>query len=57
MTIVELGCGPTSVTPYLLETAGTSSQIIGIDFSEKMIQIASQKKVSNGWGNIALECM
>ena len=56
-TIVELGCGPASVTPYLLETVGTSSQIIGIDFSEKMIQIANQKKVCNGWENVVFECM
>ena len=56
-TIVELGCGPASVTPYLLETAGSSSQIVGIDFSKKMITIANQKKVSNGWENVEFECM
>lgn len=56
-TIIELGCGPASVTPYLLSSAHESSKIIGIDFSEKMIEIANQKKIYNGWDNVEFECM
>lgn len=43
-SIVELGCGPASVMPYIIECIGESSQITGIDFSSKMIEIAKEKK-------------
>ena len=56
-TIVELGCGPASVTPYLLETVGSSSQIIRIGFSKKNKKNGNQKKVKNGWENVEFECM
>ena len=56
-TIIEFGCGPASVTPYLQISVHESSKIIGIDFSEKMIEIANQKKINNGWNNVEFECM
>lgn len=55
--IVELGCGPASVIPFLTERTGNSSQIIGIDFSEQMIEIANRKKKINSWDNVDFECM
>ena len=57
ITIVELGCGPASVIPFLVEKIDHSSQIVGIDFSEKMIEIANRKKKLNNWENVAFECM
>jgi len=57
VTIVELGCGPASVTPYLVDFAHDSSNIIGIDFSDAMIRIANQKKTSNSWDNVEFKCM
>lgn len=55
--IVELGCGPASVTPYLMEELDESSKIIGIDFSSEMIDIANRKKEDNGWENVEFLCM
>jgi ubiquinone/menaquinone biosynthesis C-methylase UbiE len=51
--IVELGCGPGCVTPYLLEVSGRDTTIIGIDFSRKMIAQAQGKKERYGWDNVA----
>ena len=56
-TIVELGCGPASVIPSLLNEIGSSSRIIGIDFSSAMIDIANRKKENNNWQNVEFKCM
>jgi ubiquinone/menaquinone biosynthesis C-methylase UbiE len=56
-TMVELGCGPGSVVPSILRKYGESIEIVGIDFSRKMIDLANRKKVSNGWRNVQFKCM
>ena len=56
-TVVELGCGPASVVPSILKKYGQSLEIIGIDFSDKMIDLANRKKIANGWRNVRFECM
>ena len=56
-TVVELGCGPASVVPSILKKHGESLEIIGIDFSSKMIDLANRKKVTHGWRNVQFECM
>ena len=56
-TIVELGCGPASVIPFLVEKTHNSTQIIGVDFSEQMIEVANHKKEINNWGNVEFKCM
>jgi ubiquinone/menaquinone biosynthesis C-methylase UbiE len=56
-TVVELGCGPATVVPSLLQVIDNSAQIIGIDFSEQMIAIANRKKEANGWHNVQFACM
>jgi len=56
-SIVELGCGPASVMPYIIEHVDESSQITGVDFSSKMIEIANRKKENNNWSNVEFECM
>jgi len=56
-TIVELGCGPASVIPSLLEEVSTTSKIIGIDFSCAMIDIANRKKENQNWQNVEFKCM
>lgn len=55
--IVELGCGPASVMPYIVEHVDKSSQITGVDFSSKMIEIADRKKENNNWSNVEFKCM
>ena len=56
-TIVELGCGPASVIPALLEKSPKKVKIIGIDFSEQMIVIANRKKEQSQWVDVQFECM
>ncbi len=56
-TIVELGCGPASVIPSILNEVDSSIDIIGIDFSSAMIDIANRKKKSNDWQNVEFRCM
>ena len=56
-TLVELGCGPASVIPSILKKIDDSSEIIGIDFSSQMIELANRKKENNGWHNVQFECM
>lgn len=56
-TVIELGCGPASVVPSILKKYGESLEIIGIDFSDKMIDLANRKKIANGWRNVRFECM
>ncbi len=55
--IVELGCGPASVMPYIVAYTRKSTQIVGVDFSSKMIEIANRKKENNNWSNVEFECM
>ena len=55
--IVEFGCGPASVIPDLVEQVDSSTQIIGVDFSAKMIEIATRKKILNNWTNVEFECI
>ena len=55
--IVELGCGPASVIPSIIEHTDISTQIIGVDFSEQMIEIANRKKEIYNWKNVTFECM
>jgi len=56
-TLVELGCGPASVIPSILQKIGNTSNIIGIDFSSQMVALANRKKEANGWHNVQFECM
>ncbi|MDD2467012.1 MAG: class I SAM-dependent methyltransferase [Desulfobulbus sp.] len=56
-TVVELGCGPASVAPSLLEKIKVPSRLIGIDFSGQMIEIANKKKGMNQWENVEFLCM
>ena len=55
--IVEFGCGPASVIPYIIERADVSAKVIGVDFSTKMIEMANRKKVYNNWRNVEFKCM
>ena len=56
-TIAELGCGPASVIPSLLEKIPANTNIIGIDFSEQMIAIANRKKEQYQWDDVHFKCM
>ena len=42
-TLVEIGCGPATVTPHLLSRVGPEGTVIGVDIADKMIARARQK--------------
>ena len=54
-TIVEFGCGPGIVTPYLRPLVGDSGSIIGVDLSDGMIEKARARAAREGWGNVHFE--
>lgn len=41
--VMDMGTGTGAIIPYLAEQIGTEGQIIGIDFSEKMVKTANEK--------------
>ena len=54
-TLVEFGCGPATLTPYLVPKVGSAATIIGIDIAEKMIGRARRKAERLGWHNVRFE--
>jgi ubiquinone/menaquinone biosynthesis C-methylase UbiE len=56
-TVVELGCGPATLTPYLIPRVGPSGTVIGVDLAEKMIARARRKAGRMGWHNARFECV
>lgn len=56
-TLLELGCGPASVIPGILKRVDSTCEIVGIDFSGKMIDRANLKKERFGWRNVRFVCM
>lgn len=41
--ILDVGCGTGVLTEHLLKRVGSEGKIFGVDFSEKMIEIAKSK--------------
>jgi len=54
-TLVELGCGPATVTPHLLPKLGPAGAIVGVDLSEGMLAEARRKAERLGWRNARFE--
>jgi len=42
-TVLDAGCGTGRLIPYIKKSAGNSGQIVEMDFSEKMLDIAKKK--------------
>jgi len=55
-TIVEMGCGPASVTSYLLPKVGPSGALIGVDIAEKMVERARRRADREAWTHVRYEC-
>jgi phosphatidylethanolamine/phosphatidyl-N-methylethanolamine N-methyltransferase len=53
-TVLEPGCGTGSNFPFLVEAVGPEGRVIGIDFSEGMLEKARERLESEGWENVAL---
>jgi ubiquinone/menaquinone biosynthesis C-methylase UbiE len=52
MTVVDLGCGPGTLTRKLAKWLGGKSRIIGIDRDTKFIEYANNKALELGYSNI-----
>jgi ubiquinone/menaquinone biosynthesis C-methylase UbiE len=52
-SLVDVGCGPATLTPYLLSRFGPSLRIIGVDLSSEMIAAAEREASRRGWSNVA----
>jgi ubiquinone/menaquinone biosynthesis C-methylase UbiE len=51
-SVVEVGCGPATVTPYLRTALGEQVAITGVDLSGEMIALAHQRAQHEGWKNV-----
>jgi ubiquinone/menaquinone biosynthesis C-methylase UbiE len=54
-TILDLGCGPGTLVPYLLEKVGSAGRVIGIDEADGMVARARSCAARAGWHNVAFE--
>jgi ubiquinone/menaquinone biosynthesis C-methylase UbiE len=54
-TILDLGCGPGTLTPYLLEKVGPAGRVIGIDVADGMVARARSTAARSGWHNVEFE--
>ena len=54
-TLIEFGCGPGNVTPYLRPLVGDAGRIVGVDLSDGMIEKAQARAEREGWSNVRYE--
>jgi ubiquinone/menaquinone biosynthesis C-methylase UbiE len=47
-----VGCGPATLTPYLVRSLDPAVRITGIDFSREMIDLARREAVRRGWPGV-----
>ena len=50
-----MGCGPGTLTPYLLPKVGTDGAVLGTDVADEMIERARSVASEHGWGNVRFE--
>ena len=53
--IVDVGCGPGTLTPYLLPKVGPTGSVLGTDVADRMIDRARSLAARQGWGNVRFE--
>ena len=53
--VVELGCGPATLTPHLRAALDPATRIVGVDFSGEMLVRARQRAEREGWRNVSFE--
>lgn len=54
-TILDLGCGPGTLVPYLREKVGPTGHVIGVDEADGMVARARSTAASAGWHNVEFE--
>lgn len=52
--VLEVGCGTGKNFPYLHEKVGDSGKIIGVEYSEKMLDIARRRIAKDDYQNVEL---
>lgn len=53
--ILDIGCGPGTLVPYLLPKVGADGSILGVDIAEGMIERARSLAARRGWQNVRFE--
>jgi ubiquinone/menaquinone biosynthesis C-methylase UbiE len=51
-SLVDMACGPATLTPYLRRRLGPSVRITGVDLSREMIALAQREAARRGWSNV-----
>jgi ubiquinone/menaquinone biosynthesis C-methylase UbiE len=53
--LLDVGCGPATLTPYLLPKVGPTGAVLGTDVSDEMIERARCVSAERGWPNVRFE--
>jgi ubiquinone/menaquinone biosynthesis C-methylase UbiE len=53
-TVVEIGCGTGLNFKYLLQSIGHTGQLVGVDLTDAMLEIAKSRIERSGWNNVQL---
>jgi ubiquinone/menaquinone biosynthesis C-methylase UbiE len=53
--LLDMGCGPGSLTPHLLPKVGPGGAVLGTDVSGEMIEPARALASASGWRNARFE--
>jgi ubiquinone/menaquinone biosynthesis C-methylase UbiE len=53
--LLDLGCGPGTLTPRLLPKVGAGGAILGVDVSDAMVERARALSRQRGWQNVRFE--
>jgi ubiquinone/menaquinone biosynthesis C-methylase UbiE len=53
--LLDMGCGPGTLTPYLLPKVGPQGAVLGTDISDEMIERARAVSDERGWPNVRFQ--
>jgi len=53
-TVIEIGCGTGLNFKYLIQSIGHAGQLIGVDLTDAMLEIAKSRIERSGWKNVQL---
>lgn len=53
-TVVDMGCGTGLNFAFLQDKVGPDGQIIGVDLTDEMLNVAHERCQANGWQNVKL---
>ncbi len=51
-TVVDIGCGSGRNLPLLRDAVGEGGEIIAVDWSPRMLDVARKRASRNGWSNV-----